>query len=181
MTEFDLFEAIGNIDDDKITYAADKKKSPAILKIASLAACLALIAFAATRLPFAVNTIEYPQDANAKTESASDKRLTADKSFALPTQDVAADADDFEYSIKRTYSKEILALYESISRAMQNKELPFVLTCGIYENPIRVTVEVNTKDAELINKVKAFDASGTLLEIKHASSDTCIDILTNEE
>ena len=38
---------------------------------------------------------------------------------------------------------------------MINKELPFVTSCGIYENPDRVKAVVNTEDEDLLAKLRA--------------------------
>ena len=37
---------------------------------------------------------------------------------------------------------------------MINKELPFVTSCGIYENPDRVKTVVNTEDEDLLAKLR---------------------------
>ena len=52
---------------------------------------------------------------------------------------------------------------------MINKELLFVTSCGIYENPDRVMAVVNTEDENLLAKLRAFDTTGELLEIVYSS------------
>ncbi len=185
MTEFDLFEAIGNIDPDKITEADKVRKAPAILKIASLAACLAIIVFAAHALVPVSNTVDTqpPQKNTARQADPESKvkcpvgEITDKTRCALdldrPVADPPAGSDDFSYliechDIEGCYSEDIITLYENISTAMANKELPFVLTCGIYEDPVRVLVRINTQDTLLIDQIKAFDTTGELLEIEYA-------------
>lgn len=75
------------------------------------------------------------------------------------------------YQDARAYSAELTDLQNRISEAMMNKELPFVISSAIYENPDRVYVRVNTTDKDLIAKLRAFDTVGKLLEIEY-STDT---------
>lgn len=73
------------------------------------------------------------------------------------------------FSEAHTYSSEILDLQNRISAAMANNELPFVTCSSVLENPDRIHVTVNTMDEESINRLKAFDTSGKLLEIEYMS------------
>ena len=51
-----------------------------------------------------------------------------------------------------------------------NKELPFVTSSAIRENPDRLHVTVTTKDEDLIAKLKAFDTTGGLLEVEYSEN-----------
>lgn len=179
MTEFALFDAINDIDDDKITITYKRKIAPAALKFSAIAACFALILFATLSRPTADEVsdldvkVEYSEkqtQEKSKTEPVENEYVQSGKAFHTPLPDVSADNQFLYNDAEASYSREILTLYEKISSAMQNNELPFVLTCGIYEEPIRVSVGINTKDADLINKIKAYDPSGTLLEITYVSN-----------
>ena len=80
-----------------------------------------------------------------------------------------APADESTYQEARDYSAELTDLQNRITQAMINKELLFVTSCGIYENPDRVTAVVNTEDEDLLAKLRAFDTTGELLEIVYSS------------
>ena len=80
-----------------------------------------------------------------------------------------APADESTYQEARDYSAELTDLQNRITQAMINKELPFVTSCGIYENPDRVKTVVNTEDEDLLAKLRAFDTTGELLEIVYSS------------
>lgn len=82
------------------------------------------------------------------------------------TQDVPIDEETYQEA--REYSAELTDLQNRISEAMMNKELPFVTSSGIYENPDRVNVRVSTTDEDLIAKLRAFDTTGKLLEIEYS-------------
>ena len=85
---------------------------------------------------------------------------------------VAGDApvDEETYREAREYSAELTDLQNRISEAMMKKELPFVTSSAIYENPDRVHVTVNTTDEDLIAKLQAFDTTGKLLEIEYSEN-----------
>lgn len=80
-----------------------------------------------------------------------------------------APADESTYQEASDYSAELTDLQNRITQAMINKELPFVTSCGIYENPDRVKTVVNTEDEDLLAKLRAFDTTGELLEIVYSS------------
>jgi hypothetical protein len=96
-------------------------------------------------------------------------------STSSSTADDAADntggadipVDDFAYKDAGEYSDELIDLQNRISTAMANGELLFVVSSAIYENPDRLHVEVTTDDEDLINKLKAYDTTGELLEIEY--------------
>jgi hypothetical protein len=84
--------------------------------------------------------------------------------------------DESTYSEARKYSDELTDLQKRISTAMGNGELPFVVASAIYENPDRLHVEVTTDDEDLINKLKAYDTTGELLEIEYISNNNVSDL-----
>ena len=92
--------------------------------------------------------------------------MTIEPTASGTTQDVPV--DEKTYQEAKEYSTELADLQNRISEAMMNKELPFVTSCGIYENPDRVLVRVNTTDEDLIAKLRAFDSTGKLLEIEYS-------------
>ena len=83
---------------------------------------------------------------------------------------VDAPVDETTYTDAREYTNELTDLLDQISKAMQNKELPFVTQAGIYENPDRVKVVVNTQDEASLTKLKEFDKTGKLLEIIYSGA-----------
>lgn len=83
-----------------------------------------------------------------------------------PTSNAPVDKDIYHEA--RAYSAELTDLQNRISKAMINKELPFVIESAIYENPDRLHVVVTTKDEELLARLKAFDTTGGLLEIEYS-------------
>lgn len=84
------------------------------------------------------------------------------------TSDVPINEDTYQEA--RTYSAELTDLQNRISEAMMNRELPFVTSSAIYENPDRLHVVVTTKDEGLIAVLKAFDITGELLEIEYSEN-----------
>lgn len=74
------------------------------------------------------------------------------------------------YSKEEEYSKELLDLQERIGTAIKNGELPFVTSSSITENPPRICVVVTTKDEVLIEKVKAFDKTNSLIFIEYSKN-----------
>lgn len=84
------------------------------------------------------------------------------------TQDVPVNEETYQEA--RDYSAELTDLQNRISEAMMNKELPFVTSSAIYENPDRLHVTVNTTDEDLIAKLQAFDTTGELLDIEYSES-----------
>lgn len=81
-----------------------------------------------------------------------------------------ASVEEKTYHEARDYSVELTDLQNRIGEAMMNKELPFVISSAILENPDRIHVEVTTKEKELIEKLKAFNTTGELLEIVYSEN-----------
>lgn len=69
-----------------------------------------------------------------------------------------------DYSL--AYLTELMA---EISKAMGNKELPFVTTAALREEMNRVVVTMTMEDTDSVEKVLAFDAIGGAIEIRYAS------------
>ena len=82
---------------------------------------------------------------------------------------IDAPVDEGTYSEARDYSNEIVDLQNRISVAMSNHELPFVTSSAILENPDRIHVTVNTRDEELLNRLKAYNTADVTLEIEYVS------------
>ena len=93
---------------------------------------------------------------------------------------VDAPVDESTYSDARTYSDEILDLQNRISAGMSNRELFFVTSSAILENPDRIHVTVNTQDKALVNKLKSYNTSGVGLEIEYVSGTAVTEEKTNE-
>lgn len=86
------------------------------------------------------------------------------------SQDAAADADGAAYQEARTYSAEITDLHNRISEAMGKGLLPFVVSCGIYENPDRVVVTVTTRDEDSIKLLESYNTGNVQMEIQYTGS-----------
>ena len=79
--------------------------------------------------------------------------------------------DESTYHEARTYSAEIMDLQERISQGMVDRELPFVISSAIRENPDRIVVTVTTQDEALWAELRAYDTTGKLLEIQFAGEN----------
>ena len=110
------------------------------------------------------------EDVQENVEIVSEKVASATESKEENAEVVDAQVDEATYSDAREYTNELTELLDRISKAMQNKELPFVTQAGIYENPDRVKVVVNTQDEEAISKLKEFDKTGKLMEITYSEA-----------
>lgn len=67
---------------------------------------------------------------------------------------------------KYTY-KYLKNLYEKISAAMQNGEIPFVISASVMESSNRVAVSVNTNDEAELSKVRALDSIGGAINFEY--------------
>lgn len=85
------------------------------------------------------------------------------------TEDVPV--NESTYQEAHEYSEDIERIQAAISQAMMDKELPFVISSSIYENPVRIVVTVNTTDEALISKVKAFDTVGGVIEVIYKENE----------
>lgn len=105
-----------------------------------------------------------------KIESVDEKNVgkgnETDSHVAI-NQGTDAPVDEADYNDARDYSNDIMDLQNRISQAMVNGELPFVSTSAIYENPDRLHIVVTTDEEEALNKLKAFDTTGKLLDIQY--------------
>lgn len=111
-------------------------------------------------------TSNFATEQSATQNETNEESENNESAASSTTQDVPA--DEKTYQEVKEYSTELADLQNRISEAMMNKELPFVTSCGIYENPDRVLVRVNTTDEDLIAKLRAFDSTGKLLEIEYS-------------
>jgi hypothetical protein len=125
------------------------------------------------------DTSNKPEDLRDGTSSSQSQISSSASSYmAEDSADYSSDipVDESTYSEARKYSDELMDLQNRISTAMGNGELPFVVVSAIYENPDRLHVEVTTDDEDLINKLKAYDTTGELLEIEYRSSNDISDL-----
>jgi hypothetical protein len=124
------------------------------------------------------DTCNKPEDLRDGTSSQSQISSSASSYMAEDSADYSGDipVDESTYNEARKYSDELMDLQNRISTAMGNGELPFVVVSAIYENPDRLHVEVTTDDEDLINKLKAYDTTGELLEIEYRSSNDISDL-----
>ena len=122
------------------------------------------------------NSVTEQSETQNKTNEESENNRPATSST---TQDVPVDEETYQEA--REYSAELTDLQNRISEAMMNKELPFVTSSAIYENPDRVHVTVNTTDEDLIAKLRAFDTTGKLLEIEYSEHTAVKGFVTSLE
>jgi hypothetical protein len=125
------------------------------------------------------DTSNKPEDLKDGTSSSQSQISSSASSYmAEDSADYSGDipVDESTYNEARKYSDELMDLQNRISTAMGNGELPFVIESAIYENPDRLHVEVTTDDEDLINKLKAYDTTGELLEIEYRSSNDISDL-----
>ncbi len=100
--------------------------------------------------------------------SDSDKELV-DRLLGIEILLEDAPADEVSvYQEAHRYSDEIEGIQSAISQAMSAGELPFVISSAIYENPVRIVVTVNTKDEASLEKVKAYDTAGGVIELVYS-------------
>lgn len=66
----------------------------------------------------------------------------------------------------------LMEVHTQISNSMTNKELPYVVSCGVYEIENKVKVGVITNDKKELEKIKAFDTFGGAIEIEFSSKGT---------
>ena len=93
----------------------------------------------------------------------------SDPTYGVESEDVPVDDDT--YSEARDYSEDLLDLQERISAAMgPGNELSFVTESGIFENPDRIHVFVDTTDEESINLLKSYNTRGVILEIEYSAN-----------
>ena len=84
---------------------------------------------------------------------------------------------------KATYSYEYLTkLQDKISKAMQNKELTFVVSSALMEDTNKIKVTVINNSNENIDKLKALDPKGGAIEIEYNEKGMATqDLLVNAE
>ena len=62
----------------------------------------------------------------------------------------------------------LIELQEKISKAMQNKELPFVTTSSLRDDINNIIVTVTSNNESDLNKIKKLDTIGGAIEIKYS-------------
>ena len=110
--------------------------------------------------------IELPYETDNSVAEQNKQTESNEPEASRAAQDIPVDEETYQEA--REYSAELTDLQNRISQAMMNKELPFVTSSAIYENPDRIHVRVNTTDKDLIAKLQAFDTTGKLLEIEYS-------------
>ena len=110
--------------------------------------------------------IELPYETDNSVAEQNKQTESNEPEASRAAQDIPVDEETYQEA--REYSAELTDLQNRISQAMMNKELPFVTSSAIYENPDRIHVTVNTTDEDLIAKLQAFDTTGKLLEIEYS-------------
>lgn len=123
------------------------------------------------------NIVLETQDyAPAEVITVTDAPETVDHSFETASSDSKGNTQDMpvdesNYSEAREYSAELLDLQNRISAAMgPEKELSFVTSSMILENPDRLHVVLNTEDENAISLLKSFNTKGVNLEIEYSTS-----------
>ena len=86
-----------------------------------------------------------------------------------PENPVDTRADETKAYDTQNTSAQLSDLQNRISHAMQEKELPFVISSAIMENPDRLHITVTTQNEELLARLKAFDVTDRLLEIEYST------------
>ena len=60
-------------------------------------------------------------------------------------------------------------LQEKITNAMVNKEIPFVVTSGVYETTNNIIIRVTTNDEAELAKVYALDTIGGAIKVEFSA------------
>lgn len=68
-------------------------------------------------------------------------------------------------------------LQTKITNAMVNKELPFVVTSGVYETTNNIVIRVTTNDEAELAKVYALDTIGGAIKVEFSAGAETKDLL----
>lgn len=80
--------------------------------------------------------------------------------------------------VKGTYTLAYLTeLQAKITEAMVNKEIPFVVTSGVYETTNSIIIRVTTKDEAELAKVYALDTIGGAIKVEFSTGAVTKDLL----
>lgn len=103
--------------------------------------------------------------------SEQDKKMVEDiLGIERPFRSSELPVEETVYREAHGYSEEVESIQAAISDAMMKKELPFVTSSAILENPVRIEVRVNTREEELLQKVRDLDTVGGIVEIVYSES-----------
>ncbi len=82
--------------------------------------------------------------------------------------------------VKGTYTLAYLTeLQEKITNAMTNKEIPFVVSSGVYEMTNNIVVGVTTNDETELAKLYALDTIGGAIKVEFSEGEGTEDVLKN--
>ena len=80
--------------------------------------------------------------------------------------------------VKGTYTLAYLTeLQEKITNAMVNKEIPFVVTSGVYETTNNIIIRVTTNDEAELAKVYALDTIGGAIKVEFSAGAVVEELL----
>mgnify|MGYP006995781369 CR=1 FL=1 len=80
--------------------------------------------------------------------------------------------------VKGTYTLAYLTeLQEKITNAMVNKEIPFVVTSGVYETANNIIIRVTTNDEAELAKVYALDTIGGAIKVEFSAGAVVEELL----
>ena len=99
--------------------------------------------------------------------------LTADtpENRTLICEEIGISEDYVKWKTATYTHKYLTELQTKISDAMINKELPFVVSSGVYENLNRIIVGVTTENEDEIAKVLALDTIGGAIQIEDSEEN----------
>ena len=80
--------------------------------------------------------------------------------------------------VKGTYTlAHLTELQEKITNAMVNKEIPFVVTSGVYESTNNIIIRVTTNDEAELAKVYALDTIGGAIKVEFSAGAVVEELL----
>lgn len=169
MRNTNLFEAIGGIDNKKITDALAPvpipvRKNYSWMKITSVAACLVVIVGVAA---YGLLSKSKP-DANISVSisdsgSISTPASSSEQSFSPNVKPYSAQSQHLNPNRMK-----LLDVQEEISAAKLDGELSFVESVELNEDSEKVRIVVTTKDMEKLKKLKSNTDWSDYIEIKYS-------------
>ena len=207
MKKEDLFDTLGDINNQYIKEAHmnnKRKNNFAWVKWGTIAACFALLVLCipmVTRLSPVEDTntptVEsLPIENNNKVEDLQNNKEESvniqesksteieDTSETLIPANRTAICKELGRSesnttfVKGTYTLAYLTeLQEKITNAMVNKEIPFVVTSGVYETANNIIIRVTTNDEAELAKVYALDTIGGAIKVEFSAGAVVEELL----